>query len=274
MVDQGETLKDAATDAGGGAGDPASDASSVETSGPDYSAGIQSPAYDGDFWLDIRESAKRLGTSEKTVRRYIKSGRLRARKISGVWFVGFGKTAPAADAPETATAPGLVPEPAMDERLGRIEEKIGGIIEQIKEMNKKLYVLSEEREHIIAAKSLDLLKKEEIIERLEEENRRLIDEVGAMREEAGQLRQSAPKDVQALKNKTDEILSLKATIASNERGLALLREEAALKDRAMREKNREIAELRDVVERLRPLMKGRAKISADVPEKNGGLETP
>ena len=42
----------------------------------------------GDLTLyDVEELAELLGTQEKTVRKYLRQGRLKGRKLAGRWYV-------------------------------------------------------------------------------------------------------------------------------------------------------------------------------------------
>ena len=57
-----------------------------------------------DRWLSIREAALELGTSELTIRRRIKAGRLRSRLQAGKYFVCLDGSEPVSEAPSHVPA--------------------------------------------------------------------------------------------------------------------------------------------------------------------------
>lgn len=230
-------------------------------SGPD--ADREKPSGDdrpGAKWLDIREAARCLQVSEKTIRRRIKAGKVRSQKISGVWFVALEDHPRLSDIPSPSppppAAPPSAPEPADDEKLDEIKDSIRHILKRLDEVDKKLYVLAEEREHVIASSSLNIRKMEQTVEQLTEENRRLREE---LRTASAQMQPAAAEDLrtaeeeptppppgeaaQLPKLETGDTLELKAMLASNERGLNLLREEVEKKEGILQQKDRDIIRL-------------------------------
>lgn len=214
-------------------------------------------------WMDIRDAARVLAVSEKTIRRRIKAGKIRSQKKSGVWFVAveqapktFRISPPpaAAEVPRSAAEP---PEPRTenDPRIGEIKEIMRHVLRRLDEVDKKLYVLAEERERVIAG-AHGLTEMESRIARLTEENRRLESELAGARtaDARPEYETHAPQpgfnETETLRARADEIRELKATIGSNERGLTLLRGELEKKDEIIRHCEREIARLEN---EMRPL---------------------
>jgi excisionase family DNA binding protein len=208
---------------------------------------------EGD-WIDIGEAARRLGVSEKTVRRRIKAGRIGARKIRGVWFVSV--TESDAKTPSALLAPPEqkhAPEPLLHaqithdeqhiERLKKVERDISYILNKLSDLDRVL----DERDRNLTSQLADIQRQGETIDRLTEENRKLQEEVLILREEAIQLRQNTPKDIYALKDRMEEIMALKATIASNQRGLALLRDEVQEKQKSLQERENQTLILQEKV---------------------------
>lgn len=222
-------------------------------------------------WVDIREAARLLNVSEKTVRRRIKTGKVHSQKISGVWFVALDDHPKLSDLPSPSPPPPAPPprikEPANDEKLDEIKESIRYILKRLDEVDKKLYVLAEEREHVIAAGSVNIRKMERVIEDLTEENRKLREELPAEDERWEMENAEAAEDVETFDRKqppsdteedyvlpksgTGDTLELKAMIASNERGLSLLREELRKKDKALRQRERDTATLENELRMLK-----------------------
>ncbi len=252
--------------------------------------------YPGDELLDISRAAEYLSKSDKTVRRYIKAGRIRARKVRNVWYCPRAEldkilASEAEDANESGKSAvaeaGLLEEikttletirrektPGMDaiavpskqteqkEALfAEIRETLETIKRQNEEIGKRLYLLSREREQGIVRP--DLLEKEQEIEELKAEVRKLNDETSRLRAELSDAKSSGPKDTQALKSKQEELESMRAVIASNERGLALLREDVERGVAAVKERDAQIAEMR---ERLRSM---ESELAARTAKKTG-----
>jgi len=202
---------------------------------------------EGDL-LDIAGAAEYLSISTKTVRRYIKAGRLRARKVRNVWFCPrteldklIESERPAATAAAAKLTPGA--DPAL---LDELRAAISNLDEHLKEIDKKLYLISQERENQHVRP--DLIEKEQEIEFLKADNMKLIEELQRVKKEIADMKQNGPKDTMILKNKIEENEALKATIASNERGLTLLRREVEIRDIQIKKKDDTIQELK---ERLR-----------------------
>ncbi len=212
---------------------------------------------EGDL-LDINGAAEYLGVSSKTIRRYIKAGKIRARKVRNVWFCPRPEldkliaveAPPAPVAPEAAPAaapvvqfdPAALIEPVLDQIKPFLEEFKGSM----REVDRKLFLISQERENQHTRP--DLIEKEQEIDFLKSDNQRLIEEIQLLKKELADLRLNGPKDIQILKNKVEEVDTLKATIASNERGLSLLRQEVRDRDEITRRNEQTIKELK---ERLR-----------------------
>ncbi len=240
--------------------------------------------YPGDELLDISRAAEYLSKSDKTVRRYIKAGRIRARKVRNVWYCPRAEldkilASEAEDANESGKSAvaeaGLLEEikttletirrektPGMDaiavpskqteqkEALfAEIRETLETIKRQNEEIGKRLYLLSRERE--------------QGIEELKAEVRKLNDETSRLRAELSDAKSSGPKDTQALKSKQEELESMRAVIASNERGLALLREDVERGVAEVKERDAQIAEMR---ERLRSM---ESELAARTAKKTG-----
>ena len=208
----------------------------------------------GEEWIDIGEAARRLGVSEKTVRRRIKASRIGARKVRGVWFVsvaGSDAKTPSAlpappeqkHAPEPLLRAQISPDEQHIERPKKVEEDTSFILKKLSDLDRVL----DERDRNLTSQLADIQRRGETIDRLTEENRKLQEEVLMLREETIQLRQNSPKDIHALKDKMEEIISLKATIASNQRGLALLRDEVQEKEKLLQEKENQILLLKEKI---------------------------
>ncbi|MEW6200657.1 MAG: helix-turn-helix domain-containing protein [bacterium] len=209
-------------------------------------------------WLDIGEASLRLGVSEKTVRRRIKSNKIAARKIRGVWFVAVPQSSgdsgilPETLPPSKQTLSQVHPSPIasdahLNERLKKMENDTEYILKKLTAIDRTLEV----RDRNLTFQLTDLNRQAETIDRLTVENKKLQDEVLILREEAIQLRQNIhPKDTHTLKNKMEEIIELKATIASNQRGLALLRDEVNEKEKNLKEKEQEVLLLREKIHRM------------------------
>jgi excisionase family DNA binding protein len=252
--------------------------------------------YPGDELLDISRAAEYLSKSDKTVRRYIKSGRIRARKVRNVWYCPRAEldkilASEAEDAEEGGKSvvsesglleeikttletirrektPGMEPVAApskqsekSDAVFDEIRETLAAIKRQNEEIGKRLYLLSRERESGIVRP--DLLEKEQEIEDLKAEVRKLNDETSRLRAELSDAKAAGPKDTQLLKSKQEELETMRAVIASNERGLALLREDVERGVVALKERDAQIAELR---ERLRSM---ESELAARTAKKTG-----
>ncbi|HOO56489.1 MAG TPA: helix-turn-helix domain-containing protein [bacterium] len=204
----------------------------------------QEKSYPEEDLLDINGAAEYLSVSTKTVRRYIKSGKLRARKVRNVWFCprveldGLLDRGKSDEAPETIVAPS---SEILDEFRGMFDEFKG----LMKEIDRKLFLISQERENQIVRP--DLIEKEQEIEYLKLDNQKLIEEMQRMKKQISEQSQSGPKDMSLLKSKSEEIELLNAKISSNERGLELLRQEIVKKDEIIRQKDETIREIKDFV---------------------------
>jgi excisionase family DNA binding protein len=267
---------------------------------------MKEPSYPEGDLLDINDAAEYISVSSKTIRRYIQSGKLRARKVRNVWFLSRAEldklverekpaaVAAAAAVPVPAFDPALADEikqslAALGERLGErlndndeikqaiesLGERLNNIEgirnsiasfneravdaddirksfdlfnERIEEVDKKLFLISQERENQHVRP--DLIEKEQEIEFLKTDNVKLIEELQRIKKEIADLKQNGPKDTIILKNKLEENESLKSTIASNERGLALLRREVEQRDLIIKKKDQSIQELKESIRQL------------------------
>ena len=205
---------------------------------------------DGEL-LDIGGAADYLSVSSKSIRRYISSGKIRAKKIRNVWFCPreeLDKLIEAKNPPPPAP-PAAVALPAFD---ASALDAIGATLEQIKDRMKaiddRLFLFSQEREsrHIRP----DSSEKDQDFEFLKADNLKLIEEQQRLKKELADLKQNGSKDTQLLKSKSEEAETLKAKIASNERGLNLLRAELAEREEAVARKDENIRELKERINAL------------------------
>ncbi|MFA6451359.1 MAG: helix-turn-helix domain-containing protein [bacterium] len=223
---------------------------------------MKEPSYPEGDLLDITAAAEYISVSTKTIRRYIQGGKLRARKVRNVWFLSRSeldklverdKPAPVAAAQIPAFVPAFDPSLAEDikKSLDSFNERLAGaegikaalnnFNERLEEFDKRLYLLSQERENQHVRP--DLIEKEQEIEFLKTDNLKLIEELARIKKEIADLKQNGPKDTMILKNKVEENESLKSTVASNERGLSLLRSEVEQRDLLIKKKDQAIQEL-------------------------------
>jgi len=221
---------------------------------------MKEPGYPEGDLLDINDAAEYISVSSKSIRRYIQSGKLRGRKVRNVWFLPraeldkyLERERPPAQAPVAAEAAGpqaaAVIVPAFDPAaVEEIKSALGGFAERLSEIDRKLYLISQERENQHVRP--DLIEKEQEIEFLKADNMKLIEELQRVKKEIADLRQNGPKDMMLLKNKIDENESLRATLASNERGLSLLRREAEQRDILLKQKDASINDLKEQARRL------------------------
>ncbi len=127
---------------------------------------------------------------------------------------------------------------------------LGAMLERLDSIERRLFIISAERESSFSAPAESSQSCTEEIGQLKSENSRLAAELDSARKEADHLRASAPKETAALKSKSEENESLRATIASNLRGLNLLKRE--LEDKTD-EIHRKDAIIRDLKDRIRDM---------------------
>ncbi len=205
---------------------------------------------DGDL-LDIKQSAAFLDVSTKTIRRYIKAGKLSARKVRNVWFVPISEVETLKNS-EAGIEPVQSPDDQTTEEqnyivpdfIRRIDSNLVDIKQQISELDRRLYLFSQERESGRFANEDGISDLEARNEQLIQDNDRLDEQINELREELERARKNGPKDTQVLKQKSEENEALKATIASNQRGLSILRDEVRQYQNKMREKEKIIEKLR------------------------------
>lgn len=217
---------------------------------------------EGDL-LDIKQSAKHLDVSTKTIRRYIKAGKLSARKVRNVWFVPKtevealkkGESSAGAEPEEQpAQAEQEIqeqPRPQQQQQdtglpdfIRKIDTNLETLKQQVGELDRRLYLFSQEREAGRISGEGNTTELESRNQQLEAENERLEEQAAALRDEIDRLKKNGPKDTMVLKQKSEEIEALKATIASNQRGLSILREEVGQYQNEIQEKDTIIEQLR------------------------------
>jgi len=204
---------------------------------------------------DIEEAADQLGVSTKTIRRYISGGRIEAHKVRNIWFIPaeeIDRLQKARDEEQANVSP------MFDEIAGLIR----GISSRLDRLEDRVATPAKPAAGESAAEAASLRAELEATERkvsqLEDENRILRDELVEVKEELNrkQIEIPAPQmDPQAIKNRAEEIDSLKALIVSNERGLSLLREEVKEKDAVIAEKEQEILQLLEKLKDMENLRK-------------------
>lgn len=203
---------------------------------------------------DIKEAADRLGVSTKTIRRYITAGKIEAQKIRHIWFVPLDELEKL--------------EQAKEEDEQRLSPIVDELAEAVRHISLRLDQIEEHLSGLSKPGGQPDPKAAEKSRRIDEENRMLREEISELREEMSANRnEGAQVDTQAIKSRAEEIDALKSSIISNERGLALLREEVADKDLALKEKEREIMHL---LEKLREYEFSRKPDSGDL-KKSGFL---
>lgn len=193
-----------------------------------------------DRKLDIRDAARYLGVSTKTVRRHIDSGKITAEKIKNVWYVTTDELDQIMKRPAKSSAK-AVPETVIEEYMARLDVVLMAISDKISGINGRLDLLEEEP----AGKAATSGNSSEELELLREENERLSAALERAGREARDVRENGhTADNQLLKNKSEEIEELRATIVSNRRGLTLLREEVARYKEELRRKESVIKDLK------------------------------
>jgi hypothetical protein len=230
--------------------------------------------------LDISAAADFLSISTKTVRRYISSGKVRARKVRNVWFCPraeleklIEKESPPAAAAIPALAETMPVLLELKDALVQLNKRIGAI-------DDRLFLISQDRE-LRKIHSEPSPEETQEIEYAKADNLKLIDEQQRIKKEIADLRQNGVKDIQLLKSKADEIESLKSRIASNERGLNLLRAEIAQKDESLARKEDTIRDLKrkneDLEQEFTAIKSGKKvgflgslRIPGPVPDKKAG----
>ena len=220
---------------------------------------------EGDL-LDINDAAEYISVSTKSVRRYLQSGKLRGRKVRNVWFLPRAELDKFIEREREAAVPVQTPvatvvavpaAPSIDPAvIDEIKNVLSGFSERLSEIDQKLYLISQDRENQHVRP--DLIEKEQEIEFLKTDNLKLIEELQRVKQEVADLKQSHPKETLLLKNKMDEIESLKATISSNERGLTLLRREVEQRDIMLKQKETLAADLKEQIKRLEEQLAKRA----------------
>ena len=130
------------------------------------------------------------------------------------------------------------------------------VSESLRRMAMRLDQIEDHISRVGAPAGTEIDDAAEKISRIEDENRALREEIGELKEELLRGRtEGASVDPQMIKSRAEEIDSLKATIVSNERGLALLREEVNEKNNLVREKDREIMQLLEKMREMESLRK-------------------
>jgi len=197
--------------------------------------------------LDIKEAADFLSVSTKTIRRYLKSGKLKGRKVKNAWHVPKKQLENLAGVDEKQVQQAEPPGPAAGAHTvtvpAGVEAALSDIRHWMSEVDRKLYAMCGEGVSPVPAEELD--KRDGEIEQLRAENRRLEEELEMTRKQADENRHNGTKENQLLKSKTEENERLKATIASNQRGLALLRDEVARYREEIRNRDTVIGELKN-----------------------------
>jgi len=80
--------------------------------------------------LTLAEAAQKIGKSERTVRRLIKDGTIKAEKVGGVWEISdLAALEPPADAGETQDVAGGLPA---------LAEQLGSEVEYLRKQNEEL----------------------------------------------------------------------------------------------------------------------------------------
>lgn len=195
---------------------------------------------------DIKEAADRLAVSTKTIRRYISAGKITAHKIRNIWFVPLAEIEKLVEAKveeESAISPMFDEFAESLRHIGhRLDQLEGNVSRMVKPQSKEADPQTEAK-----------------IAQFEEENRALRDEIIDLKEELASGRTEAYNiDPHMIKSRAEEIESLKATIVSNERGLALLREEVHDKNNIIKEKEEEILQLLEKLREMEILRKPQA----------------
>jgi excisionase family DNA binding protein len=199
-------------------------------------------------YVDIKDAADRLEVSTKTIRRYIQSGKIRADKIRNVWFIPEKEVEALLQESEpeplaAAADPGLALE---------IKSGLDQINERLEHMDRRLSALEGPRDETL--EELEDLRGR--TEQLDEENNALRDEIRNLKQELASAKsERALPQLHGTKNRAEETEALKATIISNERGLALLREEVRHKDAVIKEKEQEILQLLEKLKEMESLRK-------------------
>lgn len=198
--------------------------------------------------LDVTAAAKYLSVSTKTIRRHIASGKVRARKVRNVWFCPRAELDKLIEV-KAPPAPAAAAAPAVDlSVVADLKVTLEDIRNLMKGIDGRLFLISQDREsrHIRP----DSAEKYQEAEFIRADNLKLIEEQQRLKKDLADLRQNGAKDLQLLKSKTDEIESYKARIASNERGLNLLRGDLADRDEAVLRKDEIIRELKERINGL------------------------
>lgn len=188
--------------------------------------------------VDIKTAAELLDVSTKTIRRYIQAGQIKADKIRNVWLI---------PADEVERLRGLTrdesgPVPVeMRAFMDTAAERLSGIESGL---NRLLGPLQQELEESRAR-----------LAQLEEDNQMLREEIASLKQQVQKTRAENTAVPQAAKHRAEEIDALRASIISNERGLALLREEVTARDEVIREKESEILQLLDKLKEMETLHK-------------------
>ena len=193
-------------------------------------------------YADIKQAADILNVSTKTIRRYIQSDRLHAEKIRNVWLISESEITRLREdtVQEPAAVPGAAPREFVD-ALERIQDRLNAIEIRLGDLSPDI--------------NQDLDEAQSRATQLEDENQALREEISDLKQELAKVRSENVHDPQAGKARAEEIDALRATIVSNERGLALLREEVQHKDTIVREKEQEIIQLLDKLKEMENLYK-------------------
>lgn len=149
--------------------------------------------------------------------------------------------------------------PGIDQKLDAIRARFDQLPLLTDSVEKKLGELAARLDEAPLPAGDDLQDAQSRASMLEEENQALRYEIESLNREAAKARSESSIDPQAIKSRAEEIDALKATVISNERGLALLREEVAHKDSVIKEKEQEIFLL---LEKLKEMESTRKPVQA------------
>ncbi len=201
--------------------------------------------------LNISEAAIFLGKCSKTIRRYVKSGKLNSQKIGKALF--FKKE----DLELIKNSPSNLTKPENSIKVAPKDDKTSLDSSDLKENN---YIPSYDKE--IPSDIITCLDKlnERIdyistsykknnnfeVEKLLEENKKLKNELELIKS-----KNEMNKDKTILFEKEKEIENLKSIIESNKKGILLLKDEINLKNEIIKRKDEEISMLNQKIEQLK-----------------------
>lgn len=188
--------------------------------------------------VDIKQAAELLEVSTKTIRRYIQAGQIKADKIRNVWLI---------PADEIERLRGLVREENT-----QAPAEVRAVMDTV---NARLTGIENGVNRLLGPLQNELEQGRSRLSQIEEDNQMLREEIASLKQQLLKARSETTVDPQAAKHRAEEIDALRASIISNERGLALLRDEVASKDVIIREKESEILQLLDKLKEMETLHK-------------------